>query len=143
MYEPRTYRHRITEKDLVSFNATIKETDLYIRAHKNLQAEALLAIDKCRTPLEEYIQNHPLFYSSLEPYDVEDDSPVIVRGMAEAARIARVGPMAAVAGAIAEAVGNDLLLYSPEVIIENGGDIYIKSRNQRRVGFGGRKQRTL
>jgi ApbE superfamily uncharacterized protein (UPF0280 family) len=55
--------------------------------------------------------------------------------MAEAARAAHVGPMAAVAGAIAEAVGNDLLLYSPEVIVENGGDIYMKSLQQRHVGI--------
>jgi ApbE superfamily uncharacterized protein (UPF0280 family) len=135
MYEPRTYRYLITEKDLVSFDATIKETDLYIRAHTNLQAEALLAIETCRAPLEEYITKHPLFYSSLEPYEVEDNAPPIVRDMAEAARIAGVGPMAAVAGAIAEAVGNYLLRFSPEVIVENGGDIYIKSLKQRRVGI--------
>jgi ApbE superfamily uncharacterized protein (UPF0280 family) len=43
--------------------------------------------------------------------------------------------MAAVAGAIAEAVGSDLLRFSPEVIVENGGDIYIRSLKQRRVGI--------
>ena len=36
-----------------------------------------------------------------------------------------LGPMAAVAGAIAQNVGRDLLAYSNTVIIENGGDIYI------------------
>jgi ApbE superfamily uncharacterized protein (UPF0280 family) len=35
--------------------------------------------------------------------------------------------MAAVAGAIAEYVGNDLLAYSEEVIVENGGDIFLKT----------------
>jgi ApbE superfamily uncharacterized protein (UPF0280 family) len=135
MYEPRVYRHSIVEKDLVSFNTTIRETDLFIMAHTNLQAEALQAIRKYRAPLEDYIRSHPFFYSSLEPYIVDDDAPAIVKNMAEAARVAGVGPMAAVAGAIAEAVGNELLHYSPEIIVENGGDIYIKSLKQRSVGI--------
>ena len=41
---------------------------------------------------------------------------------------ADVGPMAAVAGAIAEYVGKDLLQYSRNVIVENGGDIFIESQ---------------
>jgi ApbE superfamily uncharacterized protein (UPF0280 family) len=35
--------------------------------------------------------------------------------------------MAAVAGACAAAVGRKLLAYSPEVIVENGGDIFLKT----------------
>lgn len=42
--------------------------------------------------------------------------------------------MAAVAGALAEAVGNDLLEYTPEIIIENGGDIFLKTTRMRKVG---------
>jgi len=55
--------------------------------------------------------------------------------MSNAATIAGVGPMAAVAGAIAEAVGKDLLAYSPEIIVENGGDIFIKSLKKRYIGI--------
>jgi ApbE superfamily uncharacterized protein (UPF0280 family) len=54
--------------------------------------------------------------------------------MAKAAEKANVGPMAAVAGAFAEFVGLDLLKYSPEVIVENGGDIFLKSTKSRLVG---------
>ena len=45
--------------------------------------------------------------------------------MIEAARAAGVGPMAAVAGALAARVGRQLVLLSPEVIVENGGDIFL------------------
>ena len=38
--------------------------------------------------------------------------------------------MAAVAGAIAEAVGRELLNYSLEVIVENGGDIFTKQESR-------------
>ena len=51
MYEPRTYRYRIESKDLVAFNVTVKETDLYIRASRNLRSKALKAIKKYRESL--------------------------------------------------------------------------------------------
>ena len=135
MYQPRTYRHWIKDKGLVSFNATVKETDLYIRARRNLRAKALKAIVKCRTPLEKYIESHPLFLSSLEPCSVDENAPSIVREMAQAAAIVGVGPMAAVAGAIAEAVGKSLLAYSPEVIVENGGDIFMQISKTSLIGI--------
>jgi ApbE superfamily uncharacterized protein (UPF0280 family) len=135
MYEPRTYRHWIKDKDLVSFVAVVRETDLHIRAQRNLQTDALKAIKKHRQPLEEYIDSHPLFLHSLEPFDVEDNAPDIVKDMANAARIVGVGPMASVAGAIAEVVGRELLAYSAEVIVENGGDIFMRSLKKRRVGI--------
>jgi len=40
-----------------------------------------------------------------------------------------VGPMASVAGAIAQYVGIDCLEYSENVIVENGGDIYMNILN--------------
>jgi ApbE superfamily uncharacterized protein (UPF0280 family) len=135
MYEPRTYRHWIKDKDLVSFTAIIKETDLHISAQQNLKSRALQAIKKHRQPLEDYIRSHPLFLHSLEPFPVEETAPDIVKEMANATRAVGVGPMAAVAGAIAEAVGKELLAYSLEVIVENGGDIFLKSSKQRLVGI--------
>jgi ApbE superfamily uncharacterized protein (UPF0280 family) len=135
MYQPRNYRRWIKDDGLVPFSVVVKETDLYIRAARNLKAEAIEAVIKHRTPLEEYIESHPLFLHSLEPYAVEEDAPDIVREMARAAGMVDVGPMAAVAGAIAEAVGRDLLVCSPEVIVENGGDIFIKASQPRLIGI--------
>jgi len=135
MYEPRTYRHWIKDSDLVSFNVVAKQTDLYIRARRNLRSKALTSLLKHRAPLEKYIEHHPLFLTTLEPYQAEEDAPAIVKEMAKASQIAGVGPMAAVAGAIAEAVGRDLLPLSPEVIVENGGDIFLKILQKRVVGI--------
>ncbi len=135
MYEPRTYRHWITGKDLISFNVVVKETDLYIRASSNLKRKAHKLVLKYRDILERYIERHPSFVTSLEPLPVSDDAPHIVKSMSEAAARVGIGPMASVAGAIAEFVGNELLAFSPEIIIENGGDIYLKSRGKRIVGI--------
>jgi ApbE superfamily uncharacterized protein (UPF0280 family) len=135
MYQPRTYRHWVKDKDLAAFNVTVKETDLYIRARSNLESQAQELVVKYRRMLEEYIERHPSFLTSLEPVAVADDAPPLVRDMAQAAAKAGVGPMAAVAGAIAEAVGRELLAFSPEVIVENGGDIYLKSLKKRVIGI--------
>jgi uncharacterized protein len=135
MYQPRTYRNEIRGGDLVSFTATLKETDLYIRAARDLTREALAAIREVRNHLEQYIRDHPFFLHSLEPVAVEDRAPEIVRVMSEAARLANVGPMAAVAGAMAGLVGGKLLGFSPEVIVENGGDIFLKVNSRRQIGI--------
>lgn len=135
MWEPRTYRNRAGDKDLVPFNVTVKETDLYICASKNLKSKALRLLTKYRKALERYIEHHPSFLTSLEPVPVGDNAPQIIKSMAESARKAGVGPMAAVAGAIAEFVGTELLAFSPEIIVENGGDIFLKSRRKRIVGI--------
>jgi hypothetical protein len=92
-------------------------------------------VQKYRIQLEGYINNNPDFLSSLEPLPIPAHAPRIVKRMAEAAQAASVGPMAAVAGAIAEAVGEELLEFSPEVIVENGGDIYLKVSNDTVVGI--------
>jgi hypothetical protein len=61
--------------------------------------------------------------------------------MHEAGRACNVGPMAAVAGAISQFLGKELLKITDEVIIENGGDIFIKTKKPRKVAIfsGGAK----
>lgn len=135
MYQPRTYRHWVEGRDLVSFGVVVKETDLYIRAQSNLQRRAIRRVYKYRAQIEEYIEHHPGFLTSLGAISVGDDAPRVVRAMSEAGSAAGVGPMAAVAGAIAECVGKDLLGFSTEIIVENGGDIFLKTSKRRLVGI--------
>ena len=111
--EPRTYRHWIEGGNLVPFQVTVRETDLYIRASSNLEAKARRLALKYRRLLERYIEQHPEFLTSLEPISVPGNAPHIIMEMAEAAQRVGVGPMASVAGAIAEFIGNDLLAFSP------------------------------
>ena len=135
MRAPRFYRHWIKDDDLVSFEAVVEQTDLYIRSRRNLKDKALDSVLKHRAPLESYIGRHPLFLTTLDPYEAEAEAPAIVKEMARVSQLTGVGPMAAVAGAIAEAVGRDLLAFSPEVIVENGGDIFLKITRKRLVGI--------
>lgn len=140
-YTPRTYRHWVSDADLVSYSARVEETDLLIRTRHALTQEALAAIRRCRIALESYIREHPLFAVSLVPISVDDYAPELVKAMASAADQAGVGPMAAVAGAIAEDVGRSLLSLSEEAIVENGGDIFLRISRTRLVGLYAGKSR--
>jgi len=135
MLQPREYRHWVQTHDLVAYSVRIKETDLYIRTCTNLSTRAIASVIKHREELEQYIGSHPFFAASFEPMTVGKDAPTIVRAMAHAATLAGVGPMAAVAGAIAQMVGEDLAALSKEVIVENGGDNYLCSQKERIVAI--------
>jgi ApbE superfamily uncharacterized protein (UPF0280 family) len=135
MYQPREYRRWVSACDLVTYNVCIKETDLYIRTCINLEPLARNILKKHREALDKYIQANPFFRYSFQPLEVTDDAPVIVKLMAHAAAIADVGPMASVAGAIAQMVGEELQHDTKEVIIENGGDNYISSQKERTVAI--------
>ncbi len=135
LYQPRTYRHWVKNQDLVAFNVIVEETDCYISASTHLYQKARSSILKYRSILKKYISTHPLFLTTLEPIAVDVNAPAIVKAMAQAGEQASVGPMAAVAGAIAHFAGEELSAYSPEVIIENGGDIYLRSRKDRIIGI--------
>ena len=135
MYQPRTYRHWIRDRDLISFSIVVKETDLCIRASTNLKRKAFKLVTKYRDILERYIERHPDFLTTLKPLPVDSNAPCIVKVMSASASSAGTGPMAGVAGAIAEFVGTELLPFSPEIIVENGGDIYLKSLKKRLIGI--------
>jgi ApbE superfamily uncharacterized protein (UPF0280 family) len=135
MYEERVYRDLFKGVNLKFFKVCVEQTDLMIGATKELYKEALLSAKKCRSTLEEYIRKHPEFLTSLEPIEPFDNAPNIVKRMCDSAFLAGVGPMAAVAGAVSELVGFELLKYSDEIIVENGGDIFIKSNSKRKVGI--------
>jgi uncharacterized protein len=124
--QQRWYRSAVKSRRLAHFQVTVKETDLMVSASIPLESEARELILTHRGFLESYIDQHPDFQTTLMPWRMSGPAPAIVREMAEAGEKAGVGPMAAVAGAIAEAVGRGLLEVSDEVIVENGGDTFFK-----------------
>jgi ApbE superfamily uncharacterized protein (UPF0280 family) len=135
MYEKRTYRNLVKTDDLVKFEVIVKETDLLVRAETNLSKETRESVLKYRHQLETYIALNPEFQKSLVPLRDDPYAPQIVQEMIQSSQLAHVGPMAAVAGAMAESVSKDLLQLSKEVIVENGGDIYLATSKERTIGI--------
>ena len=124
-YEPRTYRTRMARPGLTGFRVAVKETDLWVLAARDCTREVREFVIQERQQLEAYIAGHPGFLTTLVPWPGDPFAPLLVREMIDAAAAAGVGPMAAVAGALAARVGLHLAPLSPEVIVENGGDIFL------------------
>lgn len=135
MEENHVYRKLIQSRELISFKVQIKESDLFVLCDKKLVRETEESLLKYRQDIERYIYYNPYFRETLKPLPLEENMPLIAKAMVEASIKTNVGPMAAVAGAIAEFVGKDLLGYCKQVIVENGGDIFMKVTRQRKVGI--------
>lgn len=87
---------------------------------------ATAEIIRQRLILEQYISRDPAFHRSFVPVSLLPDAPEVAQRMAQAAALAGVGPMAAVAGAMAQLAAEAALLAgAQEAIIDNGGDIYL------------------
>lgn len=135
MYEPRTYREQMAEKGFSSCTVSVGETDLWIgipeHAYGGIGKDKLIRaagheIRRLRAELNRVIESNREFLTSLVPIETEKTYPEIALVMANAARNAGTGPMAAVAGAMSETVGRRLLEYFSlgGIIVENGGDIW-------------------
>lgn len=127
MFENRRYRSRALKEGLVSFTVTVKETNLHIQADSDLTEPATRAVLSCRNRIESYLREYPQFAASLTPLPADQFAPAVVNDMIRAGQATGTGPMAAIAGLVAEYTGSSLLDYTGQVIVENGGDIFIRS----------------
>jgi hypothetical protein len=143
-YTERSYRELFRQDDLFHFQVAVNQTDLDIGVRRERFSPEMAKwveeiVREQRELLEKYIEEDHAFLHSLLPCDLKPSAPRIAVDMAEASRLAGVGPMAAVAGAFAQYIGEALAKRSRDVIVENGGDIYLRSARQRRIGiFAGR-----
>jgi len=127
------YRSFVRSADLTTCRVAVKETDMAVSAHRNLLEEARSLVVKYRRHIEDYIHRHPSFVTSFVPLRRDPVAPQIVNTMIEASSRCGVGPMAAVAGAVADYVGMGLLPLSRDLIVENGGDVFVSSSVRREV----------
>lgn len=135
MCQPRFYRSWVKNHELIGFQVVCEEADLMILAESDLRAQASLYAARYHDLIRQYLTYCPDFGSSLTPLPDDENAPPIIRSMLKAAQNAGVGPMAAVAGAIAEYTGKDLVRHSSEVIVENGGDIFLSTSRRRVVSI--------
>ncbi len=143
-YQQRRYRLQVGGEgnSTATFNVKVNESDLLIRAAdaglRKMAGERLMYY---RHQLEAFLEQFPEVRFQLSPFMIPEHVlvPDVVAAMVAAAGKAGVGPMAAVAGVLAEAVGRDLLAASPVVMVENGGDIFLAGACSYTVGiFAGR-----
>jgi hypothetical protein len=133
MYEERFYRGLSKPQDLVCYEVKIKETDLFCCTSTDVRSVVEERAHLYRHQLEAYIAQRPDFLHSLVPIEPDPLAPRIVKEMLAASEVVGVGPMACVAGAVAEFIGHDVEVLCDEFIIENGGDIQLRTKKERVV----------
>jgi ApbE superfamily uncharacterized protein (UPF0280 family) len=107
---------------------TVSCKESHLRIATDRFAAAADEVTRQRALLEAYIARHPEFRTSLVPVGLLADAPEIAQRMHRAASQAGVGPMAAVAGAIAQMAAEAALAAGAcEAVVENGGDTYLFS----------------
>ncbi len=133
--QSRFYRRGVGPAGLTGFRVVVQETDLLVYADRDLTEATRELVLQHRGFIEAFIAQRPVFGESLTPVRLAQPAPLIVREMARAAAAAGVGPMATVAGAIAERVGLALLAHTRQVIVENGGDVFVRTRRPVTMGI--------
>jgi ApbE superfamily uncharacterized protein (UPF0280 family) len=135
-YQPRTYRTGMGKGRFRSITAVYLDTDLWIgynapdaeHLEVPIRAKVMETIRGLRAAVDDYCRRDNKFLTSLTPYESLEPAPDIIRIMFQAAHPAGVGPMAAVAGAFAGETARILeaAFELTELVIENGGDNYLK-----------------
>ncbi|MDD2665956.1 MAG: UPF0280 family protein [Methanocellales archaeon] len=114
----------------------LKETLVTITADEKYIELAKEVIREHRGHLERYILSDPFFQVTLEPYQAPKNVPEVVKRMCDAGNAAGVGPMAAVAGTLAELTVEAMMQKGAKhVIVDNGGDIALVNEIPVNVGI--------
>jgi len=102
-----------------------KESSILFNSDKRSAIDAAIsAIRVHRTELETYVARRPEFHFTLNPIQVEDNAPRVVKLMAQSTCPFDVGPMAAVAGVLADFAVEAMLNVGARVaVVEDGGEI--------------------
>ncbi|MCX8152460.1 MAG: UPF0280 family protein [Archaeoglobaceae archaeon] len=96
---------------------------------------AVEAILEARSEIERYIAINPYFLISYEPFE-DCFGGKVIDEMCKAAKIAKVGPMASVAGAIAGYAVEKMMENGASLaVVENGGDIAMHSDQEILIGL--------
>lgn len=129
-YKERTYRSRFSDDERRWFCVKFLESDLWIGVDSgsyraSMEADTYAMLVELRRSMDAYLLMDPAYKAALTPYDAGLEAPNILKEMSRVSHKTGIGPMSAVAGAVAEKVAE--FLGTQEVIVENGGDIYAQA----------------
>lgn len=129
-YRERSYRSRFSNDERRWFCVKFLESDLWIGVDRgsyraSMEADTYAMLVDLRRQMDAYLLMDPVYKAALTPYDAGLEAPAILKEMSSVSHKTGIGPMSAVAGAVAKKVAE--FLGTQEVIVENGGDIYAQA----------------
>ena len=129
-YKERSYRSRFSDDERRWFCVKFLESDLWIGVDRgsysaSMEADTYAMLVDLRRSMDAYLLMDPQFKAALTPYDAGLEAPEILKEMSHISHKTGIGPMSAVAGAVAKKVAE--FIGTKEVIVENGGDIYAQA----------------
>ena len=129
-YRERSYRSRFSNDERRWFCVKFLESDLWIGVDSgsyraSMEADTYAMLVDLRRQMDAYLLMDPQYKAALTPYDAGLEAPNILKEMSRVSHKTGIGPMSAVAGAVAKKVAE--FLGTKEVIVENGGDIYAQA----------------
>ena len=135
-YKERSYRSRFSGDERRWFCVKFLESDLWIGVDSgsysaSMEQDTYAFVVELRRTMDAYLLMDPQYKASLTPYDAGLEAPTILKEMSKVSHKTGIGPMSAVAGAVAQRVADYLKenFKVKEVIVENGGDIYAESHS--------------
>lgn len=129
-YKERSYRSRFSDDERRWFCVKFLESDLWIGVDRgsysaSMEADTYAMLVDLRRSMDAYLLMDPQYKAALTPYDAGLEAPDILKSMSKVSHKTGIGPMSAVAGAVAKKVAE--FIGTKEVIVENGGDIYAQA----------------
>ncbi len=128
------YRSSIKYKEKYNWRVVYKYSDLLVSCNRDVSHKLENLVVEIYDLLESFIDKEPSFKKSLSPIKVEQNYPPIIKKMCQKAATFNVGPMATVAGAVCDYIASGLRKQCSRLIIENGGDVFIKSNRDISAG---------
>ena len=135
-YKERSYRSRFSDDGRRWFCVKFLESDLWIGVDsgsysESIEADTYSMLVDLRRSMDAYLIMDPAYKAALTPYDAGIEAPAILKDMSMVSHKTGIGPMSAVAGAVALRVADFIKCQFgvKEVIVENGGDIYAESHS--------------
>ena len=123
--EKHFYRPHSREKN--NFTIKYRHCSISVSSDADVEKECRENLPRIYNEAENRVLSDAVFSKSLIPVNGNENDTPIIKQMIEAGRKAGTGPMAAVAGAIAEALFHSVKTPFRTLIIENGGDIFASS----------------
>ncbi|MCQ2068923.1 MAG: UPF0280 family protein [Bacteroidaceae bacterium] len=133
-YKERSYRSRFSNDGRRWFCVKFLESDLWIGVDNgsyraSMEQDIYTMLVDLRRGMDAYLLMDPAYKTALTPYEAGLEAPDILKEMSRVSHKTGIGPMSAVAGAVALKVADFIKgkFNVKEVIVENGGDIYAEA----------------